>query len=538
MDFKTIIQHIISKIGGSVKDKKAITTSIEGFNSSFDAIPLEYFNNPNNEGLLDLFSTVVSKERIDFLEKYAVIEKDRALGLEKEITKLDREKDQMTFMGLINKLSHTAEHLLKVHNLLTGQLNNVVFEAITMHKEAKDHIQKIIDISREGAVTPFNNIIALEDKVIQDIPETTDSQEKLDLHRDMLTMIGLMNKQLSRSLENKERKIPVDKNLTIKRKKRIIARLIRTINMCQLPALSNNKIETSGDYFKLFRALENRNTPWMDLALLKYVFGNTTAKYNEFNRSSRTSESTEEEDQLVYLNASRSWLLSYIKSTKDGELDVRSEQNYVTKLENVVTEKNKEIKNYYLSRDFNLGNFGGISLSPEVKLPLYKEIKLAVSESDRKKESPLRNLLSGVGKILKGLVGSQPDRGDEAFAQKARRRNLAVWSGITQISKGAGSIVGGKQLGRNIEKVMTPKEPVKEDMLAVGDTGGGGAPIMNPDSAGPTPPGQDFQTPGAIVSDMDKMSMAGPGRKKKKVKKKKKAIVSFDDFLKAKSKKS
>ncbi len=538
MDFKSIIQHIISKIGGSIKDKAAVDTSIAGFNSSFDSVPLEYFDNPENDGLSEFFSAIVSKERIDFLEKYAISEKDAGLVIEQEISKLDREKDQMTFMGLINKLSHSAEHLLKVHNLLVGQLKNVVVESITMHKEAKEHIQKIIDISREGAVTPFNNIITLEDRTIQEIPEKPESQEKIDLHRDMLTMIGLLNAQLSNSLQTKERNIPVDKNLTIKRKKRIIARLIRSISISQLPALTNRKIESPGDYFKLFQALERRNTPWMDLALQKYVFGSTQAKYAEFNREARRAESPEEEDQLVYLNSSRSWILSYIKSTKDGELDVRSEQNYVTKLEDTVSEKNKEIKNFYLSRDFNLGNFGGISLSPEIKLPLYTAVQLAVSDKDRVKESALRNLLSGVGKVLKGLVGAQPDRGDEAFAQKARKRNLAVWSGITSIAKGTGSLIGGKQTGRRIEKVMTPKEPVKEDMLAVGDTGGGGAPIMNPDSAPAVQPGQTFQTPDAVVSDMDKMAQAGPGKKKKKESRKSpRKILTLDQWL-AKSKKS
>jgi len=535
MDFKSIIQHIISKIGGSIKDKDAVSASIQGFNTSFDSIPLEYFDNPTNTGLDELFYTVVSKDKIDFLETYATSEKDIAISLEKEITVLDREKDQLTFMGLINKLSHSAERLLKVHNLLVGQIDHVVFESITMYKEAKGHIQKIIDISREGAVTPFNNIITLEDKSIQEIPEKPDSQEKIDLHRDMLTMIGLMTQTLSKSLETKERKIPIDKNLTIKRKKRIIARLIRAISISQLPALANRKIEVPGDYFKLFKALERRNTPWMDLALQKYVFGNTKAKYIDFSRTARVSESSEEEDQLVYLNSSRSWMLSYIKSTKDGELDVRSEQNYVTRLEDTVTEKNKEIKNYYLSRDFNLGNFGGIQLSPEIVLPLYTAVKLAVSEKDRIKESPLRNLLSGVGSILKGLVGSQPDRGDEAFAQKARKRNLAVWSGITQLAKGTGSIIGGKQTGRSIEKAMTPKEEVKEQMTPMGN-GGGGETVMNPDSG--SAPGQLLQTPDAIVSDMDKMSQAGPGKKKKAVKKKKRVIVTFDDFISSKSKRS
>ena len=538
MDFKSIIQHIVSKIGGNIKDKEAIDTSINGFNSSFDPIPLEYFDNPSNQGLDQLFSAVVDKSRIDFLEKYAIIEKDEAIALEKKINSLDREKDQMTFMGLINKLSRTSERLLKIHNLLVGQLSNVVFESITMQKEAKDHIQKIINISREGAITPLNNIIRQEDKVIQELPEKPESQERLDLHRDMLDMIGLLNKQLAGSIEKKERSIPVDKNLTIKRKKRIIARLIRSINISQLPALANRKIQVPGDYFKLFKALERKNEPWMDLALQKYVFGTSRPKYDEFNRVARQSESPEEEDQLVYLNASRSWILSYTKSIKDGELDVRSEQNYVTRLEEVVSEKNKEIKNYYLSRDFNLGNFGGISLTPEIKLPLYTSIKLAVSEKDRIKESPLRNLLSGVGNILKGLIGDQPDNGDEAFAQRARKRNLAVWSGITQLAKGSASLVAGKQAGRSVEKIMTPKDDsIKEDMLAVGDTGDGGAPIMNPDIAPAVPPGQDFQTPDAIATGMDKMALAGPGKKKKEERKKPKTIISFDDFIKSKSKK-
>lgn len=516
MNIKSIILNATSTIGGNIKDSTAVSSSIESFQKTFDSIPLEYFEEANNPGLEELFVVLVNNERIEFLEKYAISENTSTKEIEKKIEAVDRDRDELTFMGLVNKLSKSAERLLKVHNLLIGQVIGAVVEAVTLKQETKDAVLRIIEISREGAVVPFNNIITSEEKKIQETPETTEGQDKLDSQRETLDILGMLNQTLIRAMQTKEKKIPVDRNLTIKRKKRIISRLIRSISIGQLPSISNRQISHPGDYFKLFKALERENGPWMDLALKKYVFGNTIAKYDEFNRSARSKESPEEEDQLVYLNGSRSWILSYIKSIKDGELDVRSETNYITNLETVVLEKSKTIKNYYLSRDFNLGNFGGIHLTPEINLPLYTKVKLAVTDEDRKAESPLRNLFKGLGGIASGLLGGMVDDGDDAFAQSARKRNMLVWNGISSILKGASTLIAGKEAGRKTQKATELKDgtkSVKEQME--GGSGGDGA------------PGQAFQTPNAIASEMDTMSLHGPGRKKKtrKAKLKKKVLT-------------
>ena len=226
-----------------------------------------------------------------------------------------------------------------------------------------------------------------------------------------------------------------------------------------------------------------------------------------------------------------------------GNHTEKEESNYVTKLENVSTEKEKEIKNYYLSRDFNLGNFGGVQLKPEIKLPLYSRVKLPVTEEDRKKESPLRNLLKGIGQIAVGLFGAIPDRGNEMVAKSARSRNLAIFNGLNSIVKGTVTAVGGKQAGRDysekVAKLVPAKGAVKEDMLSLGDAPG--VVTVNPEA-----PGQALQTPDSLPgNNMDIFALAGPGRKitkpsKSKKKSKKKAskvtntVSSFSEFMQRK----
>lgn len=70
---------------------------------------------------------------------------------------------------------------------------------------------------------------------------------------------------------------------------------------------------------------------------------------------------------------------------------------------------------------------------------------------------------------------------------------------------------------------------VKEDMLGPADSSG--TIIVNPES-----PGQIMQTPDSIVTGMDTMSLAGPGKKKRSSKKKKSKgspdrVGSFLDFV-------
>jgi hypothetical protein len=58
--------------------------------------------------------------------------------------------------------------------------------------------------------------------------------------------------------------------------------------------------------------------------------------------------------------------MKYIQSEVDGELSKRDMDNAVTKIKSVIQEKEKEIKNYYLSKDFNMENFEGIQLKPNL----------------------------------------------------------------------------------------------------------------------------------------------------------------------------
>ena len=232
----------------------------------------------------------------------------------------------------------------------------------------------------------------------------------------------------------------------------------------------------------------------------------------------------------------------------------------MTKLENMEKEKEREIRNYYISKDINMGNFKGIQLKPDVRLPLYTRVKLAVSEEDRIAESPLRNILKGLGQLAAGLLSGIVDKGDPIVAKRNADQNRAIFNGIMSIVRGGVTAVGGKQAGRDfdkgVEKVtkklrtdaigLKPYEKgegaqffksaegktgrertLREDMLSISDAG---APTINPET-----PGQTHQVPGTLPTGTDPLFLAGPGKKASKKKKTiGKKVLSFGDFLKGK----
>jgi hypothetical protein len=294
-----------------------------------------------------------------------------------------------------------------------------------------------------------------------------------------------------------------------------------------LPPLSNGEIiEPGGDYFKLFKRLEKENSPWMESALSEVLVDYD--RLSQFNNSGRVKESALEEDQLAYLKASTSWIIKYIRSEVDGDLVEKSREVAVEKIKNISIEKEKEIKNHYLSRDFNMSNFRGIQLKPGLRLPLYTKVKLAVSEEDRIKESPLRNVIKGFGQLLAGALSTIPDRGDAAVAARNAAQNQAIFNGISNIVKGVVLAVGGKQAGRDYEKGME-KVTTKAGTGAIGLEPYKKA---NEDAAAPSAPGVALQTPDTLVGDnMDTFALSGPGKKEKK-KKIATKVSSFKDFLK------
>jgi len=544
VNFAKIKDHLESKVGGDPSDDISNRASLEGIETVIDLIPLDYVENPKNDYLEDIFSLIVDKNRIYFLEKFADREKTAAASLIKSMESIDRDKDQVKFVNYLKQYAGVSERLLKLYKLLNGQVSPSLTEAVDLEPELKQKVESIILICKNSATSEFNKLIDSEKRNIEQIPNTVEGGDMLYRYRDLIEFLGISS-FVKDALEKKEKsleKVEKKESLSTKKKKRISDRLIKGVQFGQLPAISNEVIETAGDFFRLFTALDTKNPAWMDLSLNKYVFKGDSTRLSEFNMSARKTESHKEEDQLTYVMANRSWILSYIKGSEDGELAEKEESNYVARLENAAGEKEKEIKNYYLSREFNLGNFRGIQIKPEIDLPLHTKVPLAVSEEDRKKESGLRNILKGMGQIITGLVGTIPDTGNEQIAQANRKQNLAVFNGINSIIKGGVTLVGGKQKGRDyaaaVSKLVpsTEKSKVKEDMLSVTDSPGF-IPV-NPES-----PGQIMQTPDSLVTGMDTFALAGPGKKskpKKKKEEKKKDIASpnkissFSDFMKHK----
>lgn len=519
-----------TKVGGNLGDPTAEKTSFEAIEFALDTISLEYLDS-NKESLGEIFSAMVHKDKIDFIEKFAESAKEKTEAILGELNKLDRNRDEVKFASYFSTYARISERLLKIYKILTSQEIEGLTEAISVEPEIKNKIAKIISISRDGAINGFNRFKKQEEEAIEQIAK---SPEKLDTYQDLIDTLGLL-KYLKRKIDQERKtETKVEEPISIKRKKRIALRLVRAISLAKLPTISNDVVETEGDYYKLFKTLENRNSAWMNLALENYVIGKETTRLSEFNTGARNTESPLEEDQLTYLNAAKSWALSYIKGKTDGELSEKAETNLVTELNNTVLNKEKEIKNYYLSRDFNLGNFGGIQLKPEIRLPLYERVKLPVTEEDRIKESPLRNILKSLGAVISTMFSAIPDRGDKAVAQAAKARNMAVLGAINSIVKGGVTLVGGKQAGRDYDKMISKispnkdKKAVKEDMLSLGDASG--ATVVNPEA-----PGQTHQTPDSMVpNNMDIFALAGPGKKKSSKKKKKdisNQVSSFSEFM-------
>lgn len=546
IDYNAIKDQIESKIGGDPNEKNSLDTSFEAIERTLDAIPLDYLDNPESPYLGDIFELLTKDEPLEFIEKFTEKKKKACIELIDFIDTLDRDKEQTKFVQYLKDYTNISERLLKIYRLFAGQ-TGALTEAVDLSPEKRAKVNQIMLTSKEGTGLGFKRILDQEKKNIDSIPETPDGANILFKYKDLIEFLGLAQ-FLKGAIQEKEEKIakkePKDpKTGSVKKKKRIIDGLIKAINLASLPVMANDQIEKAGDHYQLFNALMEKDSAWMKNVLSTQIFNDDPARIKEFEVEAMPQESAKEEDQLTYLTASSEWIAKYIDSRVDGDLSERDTQNLKSSLNTAVTEREKDIKNYYLSREFNLGNFGGIQLKPEVRLPLYARVKLAVSEEDRKKESPLRNILKGLGMMIGGLFSAIPDRGNEQVAKAAYARNVAIFRGLSAIVQGTVTAVGGKQAGRDyaaaIDKTFSSKKEgkLKEDMLSVADSPGFVA--VNPES-----PGQIMQTPGSLAGGMDTLSLLGPGKKTGTKKKKKKdsakkatstnSVPSFSDFIQRK----
>jgi hypothetical protein len=551
-DLSAIKSQLEGKVGGNIQDDKTKITSFEGLEKVFDLIPLELTESANSPEMNDLVGLLIDKDRIDFLKAYVEKEAKVVNQIANDLKPIFTPKDELNFARSIQAYTTVSQRLLKIHNLMSpapAKANESrLVEELNPDEDTKKKMEEIARVSKESLANSYAKIFNIQAKNIESIPETGEGADKLESLIELLSSLGVLSLVKEEAAKKKSR-MPKEESLSTKKKKRISVRLLRAIAISQLPAISNQQIDKPGDYFRLFKSLESQNPAWMDLSIEKYVFGGNAKEVSDFNATARGTESATEENQINYLRANRSWILSYIKSDKDGTLTDKEENNYVSQLETTCTEKEKEIKNYYLSRDFNISNVSGIQIKPEIKLPLYSKVRLAVSESDRLKESPLRNIVGGALAIVGGLFSRIEDKVDSGALAASKARNEAIFKGISAIAKGTVTLVGGKQAGRDyeagLEKISSKLNPeritlsqderkgrVKEDMIATTDATGY-APV-NPEA-----PGQFMQTPNSMAGTMDTFSLLGPGKKSEAKKKSKTAgskVLTFADFIDSKSK--
>jgi len=430
---------------------------------------------------------------------------------------------------------------------------------VKIAKTMQDAIKKLSKSSEEAIKKEVAESLEEDSKKIEELPDTEEGRESLEINwKPLIDALG-QREANQPAIEKKEKTTPVTSKPNCKKKMMIKNKLLSALSSCLLPRLQGGEIlPPGGDYFRLFKSLEKRNMVWMDFAIKKEMPDDGIRA--RFNSGARINESGSESDQLDYLKLCKKWIIQYIESEEDCVLNEKDQTQVMTKLENMVKEKEREIRNYYISKDINMGNFKGIQLKPDVRLPLYTRVKLAVSEEDRIAESPLRNILKGLGQLAAGLLSGIVDKGDPIVAKRNADQNRAIFNGIMSIVRGGVTAVGGKQAGRDfdkgVEKVtkklrtdaigLKPYEKgegaqffksaegktgrertLREDMLSISDAG---APTINPEA-----PGQTHQVPGTLPTGTDPLFLAGPGKKTSKKKKTiGKKVLSFGDFLKDK----
>jgi hypothetical protein len=448
----------------------------------------------------------------------------------------------------------------RIDNLIESNEFEVISESGETRKVPKEELKKIFDLNpgveeraKANSSSSLKKKVArivnrLEETIKKDVadslkedaetleslPNTEDTMQKLQVDwKPLIDALGYSN-FFGNKIKAKEDKITANERPSLRKKNRIREKLMSALSLGLLPPVIEGEIiEPGGDYFKLMKQLELNNPAWLDASIKEVLI--SQERISNFNIGPRQTESILEEDQLAYLHISSNWIIKYVQSEVNGELSKRDMDNSVAKIKAIVQKKEAEIKNYYLSKDFNMKNFNGIQLKPRLKLPLYQKVRLAVSESDRIAESPLKNLIKGLGQIVTGLISGVHLDWDPVVAKRNADQNQAVFNGIFSIIKG-GVFAVSKQGGRNFEKGVT-KFTTKTGLGSVGLK-----PYDKKEEPADTKkveeqmePGVALQTPATLPdANMDTLSLAGPGKKHKKSKKKSiiPKISSFKAFLK------
>lgn len=495
------LSHLLTDLTSVLNSKEDKDQTFDTIEKVLDSVSEEQIK--SNQQIQLAFS---ESGEMSWIKQYTENEKDKLAKIIEEKKNVSIVNDSLKYAELVNLYSQILNRLVKLTNIFdqSGQteLKNLAISALT----------------------PFTASIKDDEDKIDAIPDTEEGLSQIETIKHIIENLGLSG-VLGNKLKQKSDTISQRTRLT--NKTRIIGRLFTALQVAQLPTISNNNIiAPGGDYFRLFKSLEAKNKPWMDLSLNKYVIQNNLAKLSEFNSGARNKESIQEEHQLVYLQACRSWITTYIRSSMDEKrspdsnnwikmMTDHAESKFLSNLSSIVLTKEKEIKNFYISRDFNMGNFNGIQIKPNLRLPLYTRVKLIVSKEDRIKESPLRNILKGLATVIGGLGSMIPYQGNAAAAEAAHRQNKAIFNGVKLILRGTASAIGGKQAGRDFDKLTNSDKADK----------------VNEE----TSPGVSMQTPDSLAGSMDTFSLVGP--EKKLVKSKTKSpnkLLKYSDFIKSK----
>lgn len=563
------LKIIKEKVGGDFK-KESRRSAFLGLKEGLDLLEITDIEE-NGEEIKEIFLHLSKKENIEFLESFVRAQKNRVQTISAKLRKEKGTFSDSEFKKEVNIVLNVVERIYKLNSLIKNNLSiipNTTDEEKKQYDSTLNKLKKVVAncektiaekmkmIQDEGK-EELENAVSEEDgedaeEKIKQVEKTFDDLGLKDLISELIT-------QIRSEFESKKKKtIPIEKEespeekkkkTSISKKKRIINKILDALKLAMLPELMGDEVKTGGGYYALYKALSQKNGIEMKNVINTKVFkADQTFEKDAFLK--KTAESGSEEDQLSYLNSCRYWTIKYIESGEDGQIESQKDlEKLLTEINNIADEKEKEIKNYYTAKDFNLGQFKGLQIKPEIYLPLCLsrsrseaecKIKLAVTYKDRVNESPLKKFYLAGSSIVGGLFANIPDTGDKEFAAAMAKRNQDLMNGISSIISGTLGLYS-KQASRDYEAGLDnvkkrvketfarpESKGLKEDMLAM--------PIQPA-----TEPGQLLQTPDSVPIGMDTFALLGPGGTGKKSTKKKKkpmktipqrgGVMSFSDFL-------
>jgi hypothetical protein len=559
---KDAVKIIKEKVGGDFK-KESRLSSFEGMTKGLNLLELSDIDS-NDDYIKEIFRHLTKKENIEFVDRFIKNQKVRTKSITAKIKKTKDSASDVEFEKDVNTMMKVIERVLKIHKIFSlnsaeidEKLKNTLDRVL---KNCEVTIQEKTNAIQQEAIEQLG--AALDEESDVEVEEKVNQVEKVYLDLGLGDLIKELVKEIKDALSQKKGEVKTEdpevtkKKEKISTKKIIINNLLDAMRLALLPELLGDEVKNTGDYYKLYQVLVQKNSVFMTEVINTKLFDSSQVEERSAF-TARKDESGSEDYQLNYLNACREWIKLYIISELDGQLESQKEiEKFLSQVDQIADEKEKEIRNYYTAKDFNLGQFQGLQIKPEIYLPLCLsrsrseaecKIKLPVSYKDRVAESPLKKFYLAVSSIVGGLFSNIPDTGDAAFAKKAAARNMAVVNGISSIISGTLGIFS-KQASRDYEEGLSNIKKKISDTFAKPEKGAVREDMVGLPAAQPTSPGQFLQTPDSVPSGMDTFALLGPGGTgKKPVKKKKKpmkvlpkrgTVMGFDDFLnKSKNKK-